>query len=142
MTANNISLFRLKSRWENMKQRCNNPNNQGYKNYGGRGIKVCGRWHSFENFYADMGDCPEGLTLERKDNDGNYEPGNCRWATWKEQGKNKRRPVKNHGPLATLYVNNVPSDLIVQAKVAAATAEMTLKAWIIEAIQEKADKEK
>ncbi|MCK4525923.1 hypothetical protein KAW18_01025 [candidate division WOR-3 bacterium] len=76
--------------WEQMKARCQNSNNISYENYGGRGISICERWHSFENFYEDMGDKPEGLTLERKNNNGNYEPGNCQWTTWKEQNNNRR----------------------------------------------------
>ena len=72
-------------------QRCYNENNTNYHNYGGRGIVVCERWlESFENFLADMGECPKGFSIERKDVNGNYEPGNCIWATLKEQASNKR----------------------------------------------------
>lgn len=81
--------------WTAMKGRCNNPNNHKYKQYGGRGIVVCRGWNeSFENFYADMGDPPAGLTLERKDVNGNYEPSNCCWATHKVQGNNHRKHIR------------------------------------------------
>lgn len=79
--------------WVNMWTRCTNSKVRSYKNYGGRGISVSPRWKSFENFLADMGERPKGLTLERKNNNGNYEPANCKWADWFEQAAN-RRPAK------------------------------------------------
>lgn len=79
-----------------MLQRCTNPRVTGYANYGGRGIRVNPRWETFENFLADMGERPNGLTLDRINNDGNYEPGNCRWATRLQQVHNRRTPKRDH----------------------------------------------
>ena len=77
--------------WKNMWRRCTNPKHPRYKDWGGRGITVCKRWRKFENFLADMGERPTNLTLDRRDNDGNYTPSNCRWATALEQRRNQRR---------------------------------------------------
>lgn len=71
--------------WGNMLQRVTNPRFPQWKDYGGRGITVCERWRTFDAFLQDMGECPDGLTLDRIDSAGNYESGNCRWATRKEQ---------------------------------------------------------
>ena len=76
--------------FRNMHQRCSNPKNVGYANYGGRGIKVCSRWSIVDNFVEDMGLKPDGLTIDRIDNDGDYTPENCKWSTPLEQGQNKR----------------------------------------------------
>lgn len=81
--------------WHSMNQRCTNSRHRQYKDYGGRGIKVCDRWRwSFADFYADMGPRPSGSSLDRIDNNGHYEPGNCRWATPRQQSANMRTNVR------------------------------------------------
>ena len=77
--------------WRAMKSRCFNQRAPAWKNYGGRGITVCERWLKYEHFRADMGPRPAGTSIDRINNDGNYEPGNCRWATRAQQNNNTRR---------------------------------------------------
>lgn len=80
--------------WVGMRNRCNNPKNRAYPEYGGRGIKVCDRWNnSFTDFFLDMGNKPDGHSIDRINVNGNYEPENCRWATSKQQQDNRRNSV-------------------------------------------------
>jgi hypothetical protein len=90
MMRHGKSKSRVYAVWWGMLARCNSPSNPAYKNYGGRGIRVCERWHTFESFYADMGDPPQGLTLERRENAEGYSPSNCEWASRKDQSRNRR----------------------------------------------------
>jgi len=80
--------------WVAMRQRCKNKNHKFWERYGGRKIRICKRWDDFRNFLADMGEKPPHLSLDRVNNDGNYEPGNCRWTTQTEQSNNARRVRK------------------------------------------------
>jgi hypothetical protein len=91
LTKHGRSKTRTHNVWGKMRQRCENPRDKSYPRYGGRGIKVCKRWQSFENFLADMGEPPSPVySIDRINNDGHYEPGNCRWATNKQQCNNTR----------------------------------------------------
>lgn len=97
----NEPVYRI---WRSMMDRCYLPTSHAYSRYGGRGITVCGRWHDFENFFADMGHKPDGMSLERTDNDGGYGPSNVQWATAKDQANNRRstRWIEFRGETKTL----------------------------------------
>lgn len=96
-TIHNLSRSPIYRIWAGMRSRCNNPKSNSFHHYGGRGIKVCERWNKFENFVADMGERPDGMQIDRIDPDGNYEPGNCRWVTPKENSANRRCSAKYKG---------------------------------------------
>lgn len=113
-----------------MIQRCERPKARGYSNYGGRGITVCERWHTYENFLADMGERPSrSLQLDRINNDGNYEPTNCRWATPREQLNNTRfnHRIEFNGRIQTL------TQWSIEIGIALSTLGSRLKkAWSVE----------
>src|SRR5262245_32340162 len=95
--------------WRGFRKRCANPKDRAFKYYGGRGIKVCERWQRFDNFLADMGRKPSPeLTLDRINNDGDYEPGNCRWATRAQQAQNRRRGVRKVVDEVADWINAAP----------------------------------
>lgn len=98
--------------WEKMIQRCYNENGENFIYYGGRGVTVCESWRkSFVAFLDDMGECPPNLTLDRKDPTGNYDPGNCRWASWEQQHKNTRaRWEQDH--IDTRFLSLKPSHFL------------------------------
>jgi hypothetical protein len=117
--THNMTHTRLYNTWAHMKRRCLNPKNAHYGDYGGRGIGLCDKWLSFEGFYEDMGETyQEELTLDRIDNNGDYEKSNCRWATMEVQCNNKRnnRYITYNGVTDTLSnlckINNIKRELI------------------------------
>ena len=88
-----LTLSPVHNSWKSMLQRCYNRNNPAYKNYGSRGIRVCESWLQFNNFFADMGQRPAGMMLERVNNQQGYSAENCKWATRSEQNNNTRRTI-------------------------------------------------
>lgn len=94
--------------------RCYYKKNENFKYYGGRGIKVCDRWHEFENFLRDMGERPDNTTIDRINSNGHYEPGNCRWATSKQQTETKR-PKNDDGNVN--QISNNPYDFVSLQKI-------------------------
>lgn len=95
-TTHGGSYTKLYNIWHGMRKRCSSPNDRDFPRYGARGIKVCERWNDFANFRDDMGERPEGLVLDRINNDGNYEPSNCRWTDHVTSSRNRRSRWRNH----------------------------------------------
>lgn len=110
----------LYSVWQSMRNRCNNPNHKQWRDYGGRGIKICSRWNDFHAFVDDMGPRPEGCQIDRIDVDGDYEPSNCRWVDRKTQQRNQRRTHK-------VTIDGVEYLAIDLAEIAGTKSEVILK---------------
>lgn len=115
--------------WKDMHKRTSNPNSSNWKNYGGRGIRVCERWNAFENFFADMGERPAGKTLDRIDNEKDYSPDICRWATMREQSYNRRNTRRVVWNGATMTIQ----ELVVASGIPEKTLRDRLKSgWSVE----------
>ncbi len=128
-TTLNRKRLREYQSWKHMRRRCNNPNDAAYPRYGGRGIKVCARWNDFALFLEDMGLCPDSMSIERRDNDGNYEPDNCYWATRTAQSRNRPGFVKLSPELAAAIRSETGKQRDIAAKygVCQRTVNMVLR---------------
>jgi hypothetical protein len=116
------------SAWLNMRRRCSNPDHPHYKYYGGRGIRVCKEWECFATYLNDVGERPKGMSLDRIDNNGNYEPGNVRWATKSTQSQN-RRTFKSPGRANEKHHNNkLTTAEVVEIRALYATGALTQQA--------------
>lgn len=118
------------SSWMNMLQRCTNPNSKSWKHYGGRGITVCARWIDFDNFLLDMGERLPDLQLDRIDNDGNYERGNCRWTTPLIQANNRRNSIGGGEPASEFIGVNVKPSVKAGALAASDREGRSLADWV------------
>ena len=112
LTKHGKCRTRIYKTWCNMKNRCNNPKNKEFKNYGDRGIKLCDKWYTFEGFWEDMKEgYSDNLTIDRINNNGNYEKENCQWSTHKEQANNKRNnkflTLNNETKSITIWANEL-----------------------------------
>lgn len=134
----NRSKHKLYSTWLSLKDRCNNPRNKYYHNYGARGIKVCERWqdhaNGFENFLADMGERPDGYSIDRIDNNGDYCPENCKWSDKIEQNLNKRTNLST--PYITTQTRNGATRYVVRIKDLRDTTGRTVRTKVRKTLEE------